>query len=520
MSAKKAKRISRTKPKQGTKQSGGKRSVQNQKAKKQVAKAPNKKLWLRLYILMTVLAAIIVMLFIGYEMAFEKPELNLETQLRPGSTEVIDEETGEVIAPAKDSTRRSEDFYTVLVVGRDTGGGGNTDTIMLVSYDVTNQNLAVMSIPRDTMVNLAMDIKKINAVYNYYGQGEAGITALKQIVGDTTGVYPDFHVIVEWEAVGLLGDAVGGIEFDVPLAMKYSDPLQDLYIDIPKGLQVLDGDDIMKVLRYRMGNNGSGYADGDIGRIDTQQDLLMAIASEMLQTSTITKIPELVTIFAENVETDLTLPNILWFAKAAIEGGLDVANVRFETLPANYNGYAWSRLTKSNQSYVLPYASQIVELVNEAFNPYLEDITRDDLGIMYKNSDGTIGYTAGSVKDSSANSAWLAAKAAAAEAEEELDEELDDESLLGADDDSTDKGNSGSSSGDASAENTSQNDESTGTDKDEVSDGNEETSESFEVESEADVEVETPAEKEPTTESQNETETPATTSGPPEGIQF
>ena len=68
----------------------------------------------------------------------------------------------------------------MLILGRDTGGGGNTDTMLLASYDVTNQKATVMSIPRDTMVNVSWDIKRINSVYNYYGGGEKGIKARLQ----------------------------------------------------------------------------------------------------------------------------------------------------------------------------------------------------------------------------------------------------------------------------------------------------------------------------------------------------
>ena len=58
-----------------------------------------------------------------------------------------------VIPRGGDGERKSKDYWTVLILGRDTGGGGNTDTMLLASYDVTNQKATVMSIPRDTMVN-------------------------------------------------------------------------------------------------------------------------------------------------------------------------------------------------------------------------------------------------------------------------------------------------------------------------------------------------------------------------------
>ena len=74
---------------------------------------------------------------------------------------------GDGVQPRADGERKTKDWYTVLVLGRDTGGGGNCDTMMLASYNVTDQKLTVLNIPRDTMVNVPWDIKKINSCLLY-----------------------------------------------------------------------------------------------------------------------------------------------------------------------------------------------------------------------------------------------------------------------------------------------------------------------------------------------------------------
>lgn len=362
------------------------------------------------YIGVTVIAALVVAIFIASRFLFVKPTVPAGPNRTPpprASGALESEDPG--AAPDTAEMGRKDNYFTFLIAGRDTGGGGNTDVIMVVSYDVANQELNVMNIPRDTMVNKSWDIKKINSVYNYGGGKDGGgIDALKETVGDTVGFVPDFYIIVEWEAVGRLATAIGGVEFDVPLNMNYDDPTQDLHIHVSKGYQHLDGEQVMQVLRFRKNNDGTGYVSGDIGRIEVQQELLMAIAEKMLTPSIATKIPELVDIFSENVETDLTIPNLLWLAKAAVEGGLSPENVTFVTMPGNYNGYFWSYQIGHNESYVFPYAGEIVELVNEDFNPYLRDITKSDLDIMYKKSDGSIASTSGVVRDSRANSAYYA----------------------------------------------------------------------------------------------------------------
>lgn len=300
---------------------------------------------------------------------------------------------------------RKEDFYTFLVVGRDTGGGGNTDTILLAAYDVADQQLNVMSIPRDTMVNVPWDIKRINSVYNFYGGGDKGIEALYTEVSQLVGFVPDYEIVVEWEAVGELVKAIGGVYFDVPRNMNYDDPTQNLHIHINKGYQLLDGEAAMGVLRWRQNNDGTGYVTGDIGRIETQQAFLKAVVAQCLKIENVTKIQQFAKIFTENVQTDLTLGNLVWFAEKAIFGGLTMENVNFITMPGDYNGYAWSRTYQNNQSYVLPDGEALMQIVNESFNPYLEERTIGQLDIMTVNSDGSLSSSTGVVEDTKAASA-------------------------------------------------------------------------------------------------------------------
>ncbi len=114
--------------------------------------------------------------------------------------------------------------------------------MLLASYDVTNQKATVMSIPRDTMVNVSWDIKRINSVYNYDGGGDKGIQALYKEISQLVGFEPDYQVVVEWDAVGEIVDAMGGVWFDVPRDMNYDDPYQDLSIHQEKGYRLLNGE--------------------------------------------------------------------------------------------------------------------------------------------------------------------------------------------------------------------------------------------------------------------------------------
>ena len=356
----------------------------------------------KLLIAVAVVLAIVLIAVVACQSLFGRPELPEKNADADSGTQEEEIDWGEGTRPRSDGERKSQDYYTVLILGRDTGGGGNTDTMLLASYDVTNQKATVMSIPRDTMVNVSWDIKRINSVYNYYGGGDRGIQYLYKEIAQLVGFEPDYQVVVEWDAVGQIVDAMGGVWFDVPRNMNYDDPYQDLHIHQEKGYRLLTGDDAMQVLRYRHDNDMRyGYPDGDLGRIKTQQAFLTAMVDQLLQIKNVTKINQFIQVFQNNVETDLSFQNILWFAQQAILGGLSMENVEFVTMP-NRTASCWSRTYHNYQSYVVPSANELLELVNTKLSPYTEVFTLSDLDIMSVNSDGSISSSTGHVEDSRA----------------------------------------------------------------------------------------------------------------------
>ena len=358
-------------------------------------------------LLVAALAAVLLVSVItvgGYLLKIRAPELpnrDGDTQ-DPGQTDV-DLDYGDGVRPRVSGERKSKDFYTVLVLGRDTGGGGNTDTMLLASYDVTNQKATVMSIPRDTMVNVPWDVKRINSVYNYYGGGEKGIKALYKEISQLVGFEPDYQVIVEWDAVGAIVEAMGGVYYDVPRNMNYDDPYQDLHIHQTKGYRKLSGSDVMQVLRYRHDTDiHYGYPDGDLGRIKTQQSLLKAMIEQLLQLKNVTKIGEFARAVKNNVTSDLTFEEMLWFGSQAVMGGLKVEDVNFVTMP-NTALYVYSRAyPRWPQNYVFPKAQELLDIVNNELSPFVEKFTMRDLDIMSLNSDGSLSSSTGHVEDSKA----------------------------------------------------------------------------------------------------------------------
>lgn len=354
-------------------------------------------------IVLCVVLALVLAGLLAYRMLFVKPDVEHKPDLTPenGEEEIEEIDVGDGLQPMISGERKSEDFYTFLIIGRDTGGGGNCDTMLLASYDVVNQKATVMSIPRDTMVNVPWDVKKINSIYPRYGGSEKGIEKLKTEISQLVGFKPDYTVVVEWEAVGEMVDAIGGVWFEVPVNMNYHDPYQDLSIEVSKGYQKLDGEKAMGVIRWRHNDDGKGYPDGDLGRIATQQAFLKEVVKQMLQVKNAVKLFEFAEIFQENVTTELTVQNIFWFAKGAVMGGLSMDNVEFVTMP-NRATSCWSRLVKNMQSYVVPRPKELLELVNTKLSPFTKVFTLSDLDIMSVNADGSVSSTTGVVADAPA----------------------------------------------------------------------------------------------------------------------
>ncbi|MBQ2739750.1 MAG: LCP family protein [Oscillibacter sp.] len=357
-----------------------------------------------------VVLAIALVAVAAWKSLFVRPDLDKKnpvanTPSASTSTELPEEiDYGSGVRPKADGERKSKDFYTVLILGRDTGGGGNTDTMLLASYDVTNQKAAVMSIPRDTMVNVSWDVKKINSVYNMNGGGDRGLNALYKEVSQLVGFEPDFRVIVEWEAVGQLVDAIGGVYFDVPYNMDYHDPYQDLVIEQEKGYRLLNGEDAMQVIRWRKNDASSPYGNvqvGDDGRIGIQQDFLKAVIKQMMTPSNVKNIGKIAQVFEDCVDTDMSFQNILWFGQQAFAGGLNLENVSFFTMPYRIAS-AWSRSYEMNLSYVVPLSNELLNAVNEKLSPFKEVFALSDLDIMYTNRDGSVGSTSGHLEDAKA----------------------------------------------------------------------------------------------------------------------
>ncbi len=327
---------------------------------RQRERTPKRLRWLRrAYHVLVVLSLIIVVTFCGFKLIVRAP-----AQKPVQTPELAENHVGADVpgTPTPIPLARKEQFYTFLLAASDQSSG-NADTIMVVSFDVKNQTVGVVSIPRDTLID-----RKYPKINNTYAVG--GISELSKEVSNLVGFPLDYYITVDIKAFKALVDAVGGVDFDVPIDMDYDDPTQDLHIHYKAGVQPLDGQQALEVVRFRKNNDGTGYSDSDVGRTHTQQKLLTAIARKVASWSGLSKFNRFVDIFSQYVKTDLSGTDITYFATQAVKVNLD-HDLNTATLPCgsgsvDYHGVSWCYQLDKEKS---------LAIINELLNPYTTEIT-------------------------------------------------------------------------------------------------------------------------------------------------
>lgn len=256
--------------------------------------------------------------------------------------------------------KQREGTRSILLVGQNSG---MTDTLMVATIDTKNKTCYVMSIPRDTVVECERRVKKINGAYSAGGSKEKGMEQLLSEVGSIIGFIPSDYACVGMTAFVKLVNAVGGVEFNVPVNMSV--PAEG--ISLSKGVQTLNGDKALQLVRYR------GYKDSDYGRIHTQQQFLTALGKKCVKNWT--KLPEYLEIAQEYLLSDLDYGNMAWYAEQVNNIGME--NVEFVTLPTSSVRYP--KELKYGEWYEVIKSVEALVLINKTINPFNGDITKDNV---------------------------------------------------------------------------------------------------------------------------------------------
>lgn len=229
---------------------------------------------------------------------------------------------------------------------------GLSDTMLLIRFDPADQSLSVLSLPRDTRTYIeGLGTTKLNEA-NAYGGAALSATSIQDLLG---GVPIDRYVRINVQGVEKLVDALGGVTLFVPQDMKYTDESQHLYINLQEGEQHLDGDEALQFLRFRYD------AYGDIGRVQRQQVFMRAMVEQALSPSTITRIPQILSVVQENVDTNLSVEELV--ALTGFASQIERSDVQMLMLPGEFSGNG-----QYSASYWLPNLSAIDDMVAQYFH--------------------------------------------------------------------------------------------------------------------------------------------------------
>lgn len=249
----------------------------------------------------------------------------------------------------RDSSSNTQDLgYHAQVNSFD----GLSDVMLLVRFDPETKQMTVLSIPRDTRVEMdGYGTIKINAA-NINGGPAASARLVSHLLN---GVQIDRYMRVNVAGVEKLVDALGGVTVDVPKDMKYQDDAQHLYINLKQGRQHLNGDRTLQLLRFRHDGNG------DIGRIERQHIVMQALMEQALNPTTLARFPQILSVVQSNLDSNLSVEELLALVGFAVK--VDRSSVQMLTVPGHANS-----IGRRDVSYWLPDDDSIQEMMRQYFN--------------------------------------------------------------------------------------------------------------------------------------------------------
>lgn len=288
-----------------------------------------------------------------------------------------------VVEPKKDES------VNILVLGVDIGTVGSTnpndpkrtDTMMLMHYNPDEERVDIVSIPRDTMVNIDGKTQKINAAHAI-----GGVNYSIDAVEDLLDVQINYYVKVNYEGFRQIIDAIGGVDMPIKYNMYYDDPGQNLHIHFQKGTTVhLDGKKAEEFFRWRENNDGTGLATGDIGRIDNQHFFIQKVIEKVKSPSIIFKLKNILSIIPKYISTNMKPDEIIKYGLDIIK--IDKENIKITTLKGD-GQYI------NDVSYYIYDPAKNQEILDSIHDIKPMSVSRDQIKIKVLNCTNKVGLAA------------------------------------------------------------------------------------------------------------------------------
>lgn len=199
------------------------------------------------------------------------------------------------------------------------------DTNIVFHVNPKTKKVSVVSIPRDTLVDINYHEKMINTVYQT-GGAELSVDTFSKLLG----IDIDYYLFFKIDAIKEIIDLLGGVYYDVPADLYYRDPTQDLLIDLKKGYQLLDGDKAEQLMRFRKASPGHSnkdvrklYDGSDLKRIEIQQSFIMELIRQKVNVSYIPVYNQVIKTVLVNIDTNMKLDEAVKYLGAASGFSMD-----------------------------------------------------------------------------------------------------------------------------------------------------------------------------------------------------
>jgi len=276
---------------------------------------------------------------------------------------------------------RKENIITFLILGIDLHG--NTDVIMVAAFDSEESTLNVVSIPRDTLVNVPWNLKKANSIHAHARNTFRSENIADGNVKDLTfehfrsilGFNLDFMITIGMGAFPRIVDGIGGVDFNVPVNINLEG------VRISRGNQRLNGQQALIVMRSR-----NDHASGDIGRANTQQQFLQTVMKQTLAKKDSISVDTMAEIFLRHTNTNIQLNHLVWLGRSFLK--MDAENINFHMMPGTYDPLR-------GDFFIAIQVEPWLEIVNNYLSPLHREITATDVSILTRDSERKLYVTDG-----------------------------------------------------------------------------------------------------------------------------
>lgn len=384
------------------------------------------------FIILTILLLILIACiglvgFVVYSYKFHTPDTQVN-EPPPFATDGL-LETQETTAPAPETDVQTEPvetepvdpsllpkseqkIYNFLLIGQDRVAL-NTDVIIIINFNTSTKKINVLQLPRDTYIELSTYSGKLNGVYaQYFLNSNRDIKQGARKLADTLeqNLCIKIHNVIHINLNGVqkIVDAVGGVDVNLPKSLSYTDERTGQKVTLPAGMQHLDGYMAEQFIRHR-----STYLQADIGRIDAQKIFMSGLLQKVKSSFNISTIASLADVVFENLTTDVSLADGIFFAKELLQ--VDMNNINFMSMVgknanSNPNGGGLSlyvmvrkNMCEMIDKYFNIYDFAITDAIFDANRVFTSTKRYPHLNQHYTNPnvDTNDPYTAGGINDNS-----------------------------------------------------------------------------------------------------------------------